>query len=56
MPERPHLTILTQYFVPEMGAPQVRLSELGAALVRRGWRVSVLTALPNCNSVESLQA
>jgi glycosyltransferase involved in cell wall biosynthesis len=47
MNRSPRLTILSQYFVPEMGAPQVRLSELGAALVRRGWQVEVLTALPN---------
>jgi glycosyltransferase involved in cell wall biosynthesis len=47
MRDAPRLTILTQYFTPEMGAPQVRLSELGAALVRRGWGVEVLTALPN---------
>ena len=41
------LCILTQYFPPEMGAPQARLSELGSRLVDRGWEVEVLTALPN---------
>ncbi len=41
------LLILTQYFPPEMGAPQARLSELGERLVDRGWQVEVLTALPN---------
>lgn len=30
-----------------MGAPQVRLSELGERLVDAGWEVEVLTALPN---------
>jgi glycosyltransferase involved in cell wall biosynthesis len=30
-----------------MGAPQVRLSELGERLRDRGWSVEVLTALPN---------
>lgn len=30
-----------------MGAPQVRLSELGERLVDRGWEVEALTALPN---------
>lgn len=29
----PHLAILTQYFPPEMGAPQARLHGLGEALV-----------------------
>lgn len=43
----PRLCILTQYFPPEMGAPQARLSELGARLVAAGWDVDVLTALPN---------
>ena len=43
----PRLTVLTQYFPPELGAPQARLSELGARLARRGWEVEVLTALPN---------
>jgi glycosyltransferase involved in cell wall biosynthesis len=39
--------ILTQYFPPEMGAPQVRLSELGERLIDLGWQVEALTALPN---------
>lgn len=43
----PKLCILTQYFPPEMGAPQTRLSELAAALQERGWEVEILTALPN---------
>jgi len=41
------LCILTQYFPPEMGAPQGRLSELGERLIDRGWEVEALTALPN---------
>lgn len=41
------LTILTQYFPPEMGAPQARLSELGERLFDLGWEVNMLTALPN---------
>ncbi len=44
---RPRLCILTQYFPPEMGAPQARLSELGERLIDRGWDVEALTALPN---------
>ena len=43
----PSVTILTQYFPPEMGAPQARLSELGERLVDKGWEVRALTALPN---------
>jgi glycosyltransferase involved in cell wall biosynthesis len=41
------LCILTQYFPPEIGAPQARLCELGQRLADRGWSVEVLTALPN---------
>jgi len=43
----PRLCILSQYFPPEMGAPQARLSELGERLVDRGWEIETLTALPN---------
>ena len=43
----PRVCILTQYFPPEMGAPQGRLSELGSRLIQLGWEVDVLTALPN---------
>ena len=39
--------MLTQYFPPEMGAPPVRLSELGERLIDRRWDVEALTALPN---------
>ena len=39
--------ILTQYYPPEIGAPQARLSELANALVRRGHEVTVLTAMPS---------
>jgi len=39
--------ILTQYYPPEIGAPQARLSELAASLARRGHQVTVLTAMPN---------
>lgn len=44
---RGSLLIVTQYYLPEMGAPQGRLSELASWLVRAGWSVRVLTALPN---------
>ncbi len=39
--------ILTQYYPPEVGAPQSRLSALARAFVRRGHQVTVLTAMPN---------
>ncbi len=39
--------IHTQYYPPEMGAPQARLSELARRFVERGHEVVVLTAMPN---------
>ena len=41
------LLIVTQYFPPEMGAPQARLSELAKRLRDAGHEITVLTALPN---------
>jgi len=41
------LTILTQYYPPEIGAPQTRLSELARYLSAAGHDVTVLTAMPN---------
>lgn len=41
------LVILTQYYPPETGAPQTRLSELAKGLQQRGWEIEVITALPN---------
>jgi len=41
------LLIITQYFPPEMGAPQARLYELAKRLQRMGHQITVLTALPN---------
>ncbi len=46
-PRRLRIGILTQYYPPEIGAPQVRLSELAKCLRRRGHEVVVLTAMPN---------
>lgn len=40
-------TILTQYYPPEIGAPQVRLSAFARELKRNGHDVQVVTALPN---------
>lgn len=42
-----HIIILTQYYPPEIGAPQNRLSDLAVRLVRMGQQVTVLTAMPN---------
>ena len=39
--------ILSQYYPPEMGAAQSRLSDLALELRRRGHEVVVLTAMPN---------
>ncbi len=41
------IQILTQYFPPEIGAPQSRLMELAIGLAKLGFSVSVLTAMPN---------
>ena len=41
------LLILTQYFPPEVGAPQNRLFELAVRLQKSGVDVTVLTAMPN---------
>jgi colanic acid biosynthesis glycosyl transferase WcaI len=39
--------IVTQYYPPEPGAPQIRLSALARQLVRSGIDVRVLTGMPN---------
>jgi glycosyltransferase involved in cell wall biosynthesis len=41
------ILILTQYYPPETGAPQNRLSDLARRLNQAGHDVAVLTALPN---------
>jgi len=41
------LLILTQYFPPEVGAPQNRLFELAVHLKNRGMEITILTAMPN---------
>ena len=41
------LVIHTQYYPPEMGAPQARLSDLAKRFVEHGHQVYVLTAMPN---------
>lgn len=41
------IAFLTQYYPPEIGAPQGRISGLAAAFQRAGHTVTVLTAMPN---------
>lgn len=42
-----HIVICTQYYPPEIGAPQNRLSELAQKFMGEGHQVTVLTAMPN---------
>src|SRR5438552_7663133 len=44
---RVRFLILTQYFPPEVGAPQVRLAAVARELGRLGHEVEVVTAMPN---------
>lgn len=46
------LTILTQYYPPEHGAPQNRLHDLARRWVLKGHYVTVLTAMPNYPGTE----
>lgn len=46
------LLILTQYFPPEVGAPQNRLFELAIRLKAMGLKVEILTAMPNYPQME----
>lgn len=46
------LLILTQYFPPEVGAPQNRLFELALRLHKQGVEITVLTAMPNYPQME----
>lgn len=41
------LVILTQYFIPEIGAPSNRLLELSKRLMKDGWELLVVTGMPN---------
>ena len=50
------LLIHTQYFPPEVGAPQNRLFELALRLQALGVDVTVLTAMPNYPQMEIQQA
>lgn len=50
------LLILTQYFPPEVGAPQNRLYELALRLQQQGLKITVLTAMPNYPQYEIYEA
>ena len=41
------ILILTQYFIPEMGAPQFRLREMCKELISQGLEIEVITCMPN---------
>ena len=41
------IALLTQYFPPEVGAAQARVSELAEVLSERGHEVTVITAMPS---------
>ncbi|MBA3901520.1 MAG: glycosyltransferase family 4 protein, partial [Bacteroidetes bacterium] len=46
------ILVLTQYFPPEVGAPQNRLFELAVRLQKSGADITVLTAMPNYPKME----
>ncbi|MFZ4399444.1 MAG: glycosyltransferase family 4 protein [Bacteroidales bacterium] len=46
------LLFLTQYFPPEVGAPQNRLYELAVRLQEKGADITILTAMPNYPQME----
>ena len=41
------ILIISQYFIPETGAPQSRLLQWAMQLMKKGATVEVLTAMPN---------
>jgi glycosyltransferase involved in cell wall biosynthesis len=42
-----HITVYSHYFVPEIGAPSARISDLGREWIRAGHQVRVVTCFPN---------
>lgn len=42
-----NILLVSQYFVPEVGAPQIRLFEICKALLAKGNKVTVVTGFPN---------
>src|SRR5579875_3621051 len=47
MNTKKHILFVTPYYPPEKAAPAIRISETAVRLVRRGYRVTVLTTMPN---------
>jgi glycosyltransferase involved in cell wall biosynthesis len=45
--KKPRIVFLTQYYPPETGAPQNRLSSIAQGLLLKGFDVQVITAIPN---------
>ena len=50
------ILFLTQYYPPEIGAPQNRLHELAVRLKSKGIDIEVLTAFPNYPKMEIFEA
>lgn len=50
------LVILTQYYPPEIGAAQIRLSNMSAQLLQHGHQVEIVTAMPNYPNGQILPA
>jgi colanic acid biosynthesis glycosyl transferase WcaI len=42
-----HVLFITPYYPPEKGAAMVRISETAKSLLKRGYKVTVLTTVPN---------
>lgn len=42
-----NILLVSQYFVPEVGAPQIRLFEICKTLLAKGNKVTVVTGFPN---------
>lgn len=45
--KRKKIVFLTQYFPPEIGAPQARVFELARGLKDKGHEITIVTAFPN---------
>lgn len=45
--DNPHALIATQVFVPEFHPTAIMVHQLGSELIRRGWRVTIVTGSPS---------
>ena len=50
-PRFKRVTVLTQYYAPEHGAPPIRLRAMVKELTRLGCEVRVVTGMPNYPTV-----